>query len=158
MITYLEMRDASQLCPKECMDSSFRISALEEGGWEFNRSMYKRVGSPWKWTDKQDWSDEQWVEYSSNPGLHTFIAYHDRAVAGYFELLEQNGEVELIYFGLVSEFIGRGFGGSLLTRAIIEAWRLKPKRVWVHTCDQDHPAAVANYEARGMLSYKTEPS
>ena len=32
----------------------------------------------------------------------------------------------------------------------------QPRRVWVHTCTLDHPAALANYQARGMKSYKTE--
>jgi hypothetical protein len=28
--------------------------------------------------------------------------------------------------------------------------------VWVHTCTLDHPAALGNYQARGMVVYKTE--
>ena len=31
-----------------------------------------------------------------------------------------------------------------------------PKRVWVHTCNLDHPKALANYQARGMVVYKVE--
>jgi GNAT superfamily N-acetyltransferase len=56
------------------------------------------------------------------------------------------------------EFIGRGFGGALLTSAIEEAWRMSPSitRVWVHTCTWDHPDALANYQARGMVIYKRE--
>jgi GNAT superfamily N-acetyltransferase len=59
---------------------------------------------------------------------------------------------------LLPEFIGRGLGGALLTSAIEEAWRMSPPiyRVWVHTCDLDHPAALANYQARGMVVYKQE--
>ena len=40
----------------------------------------------------------------------------------------------------------------LLTSAIDEAWSLKPaaSRVWLHTCTLDHPAALANYLARGF--------
>jgi GNAT superfamily N-acetyltransferase len=59
---------------------------------------------------------------------------------------------------LLPEFIGRGLGGALLTSAIDEAWRLSPKRVWVHTCTLDHPQALANYQARGMVVYKVEES
>jgi hypothetical protein len=29
-------------------------------------------------------------------------------------------------------------------------------RVWVHTCTRDHPGALANYQARGMVIYKQE--
>jgi hypothetical protein len=30
--------------------------------------------------------------------------------------------------------------------------------VWVHTCNRDHPQALANYQARGMVIYKVEES
>ena len=77
-------------------------------------------------------------------------------MAGYFELFEREHEVEIIYFGLAPSFIGKGFGGALLTRALEEAWRMNPNRVWVHTCTLDHAAALSNYKARGMVVYKTE--
>jgi len=59
---------------------------------------------------------------------------------------------------LLPEFIGRGFGGALLTSAIEQAWKMAPvlERVWVHTCNRDHPQALANYQARGMSIYKIE--
>jgi GNAT superfamily N-acetyltransferase len=57
---------------------------------------------------------------------------------------------------LIPDFIGRGFGGALLTSAIEEAWRLSAQRVWVHTCNRDHAQALANYQARGMVVYKIE--
>jgi GNAT superfamily N-acetyltransferase len=59
---------------------------------------------------------------------------------------------------LLPKFIGRGFGGALLTSAIEKAWQMSPSitRVWVHTCTLDHPRALANYQARGMVIYKRE--
>jgi GNAT superfamily N-acetyltransferase len=67
-------------------------------------------------------------------------------------------EVEIAYFGLLSEFIGRGLGGDLLTSAIenVWAWSPAPIRVWVHTCNRDHPGALNNYKARGFCVYKVE--
>ena len=80
-------------------------------------------------------------------------------LAGYYELhRDDEGNIEIAYFGLLPEFIGRGLGGALLTSAIDEAWRLAPKRVWVHTCNRDHPKALANYQTRGMIVYKVEDS
>jgi GNAT superfamily N-acetyltransferase len=68
-----------------------------------------------------------------------------------------NDEVEIAYFGLLLKFIGRGLGGALLTSAIENAWAWSPtpSRVWVHTCNRDHPSALANYQARGFKIYKT---
>ena len=67
-------------------------------------------------------------------------------------------EIEIAYFGLLPEFIGRGFGGALLASAIQNAWGWAPtpSRVWVHTCNRDHPSALANYLARGFTIYKVE--
>jgi hypothetical protein len=41
----------------------------------------------------------------------------------------------------------------MLTDALERAWAWDARRVWVHTCNLDHPAAVKNYEARGMIIY-----
>ena len=87
--------------------------------------------------------------------------------AGYFELEKQRDTrntqeagvststdaVELVYFGVLPPFIGRGVGGALLTEAIRRAWALGPQRVWVHTCTLDHPAALPNYQKRGFRIY-----
>jgi ribosomal protein S18 acetylase RimI-like enzyme len=159
--TYLEMRSPEQLRPKR-VDSRFRVHEQTQGDWRFNRDMYLRVGEQWDWSDKRPWTDEQWKEYASAPELRAFAAYYDGALAGYYELRresEPDGRtraVEIAYFGLLPEFFGRGLGGALLTSAIEEAWRISPARVYVHTCNRDHPQALANYQARGLDVYRVE--
>jgi GNAT superfamily N-acetyltransferase len=155
--TYLEMRSPEELRAKRCEDPRFWIREATVRQWEYNRFLYALVGSPWAWRDKCPRSDEEWRDYVEAEGLRTFCAYHDGSPAGYYELRQDaSRDVEIAYFGLAPKFIGRGFGGALLTSALEEAWRLQPGRVWVHTCSLDHPAALANYRARGMKAYKTE--
>lgn len=157
--TYLEMCSPGQLRPKRCADGRFQVREKKERDWQFNRDLYLAVGQMWSWNDKRVWSDEQWKEYGLAPELRTLAAYYDDSLAGYYELRrDEQGGVEIAYFGLLPEFIGRGLGGALLTSAIEEAWRMLPSvsRVWVHTCNLDHPAALANYQARGMVIYKQE--
>lgn len=155
--TYLEMRSPGQLWPKGCTDAPFQVREQKDGDWRFNRDLYFAVGEQWHWIDKRPWTDGQWKEYAAAPGLRTFAAYYNQVLAGYYELRRDNETgVEIAYFGLLPEFIGRGLGGALLTSAIEEAWRMLPKRVWVHTCNHDHPQALANYQARGMVVYKVE--
>jgi GNAT superfamily N-acetyltransferase len=156
---YLEMTSPDQLRPKQSTDGRFRIRQQKEPGWTLNRDFYFAVGAKWAWNDKRPWSDEQWKEYACAPGLRTFVAYYDDAPAGYYELRrDDEGGIEIAYFGLLPEFIGRGLGGRLLTDAIEEAWRSlpPPPRVWVHTCNRDHPQALSNYQARGFAIYKQE--
>lgn len=160
--TYLEMRSADQLRPRRA-DSQFQVRENRERDWRFNRDLYFRVGEQWDWVDKRSWTDERWKDYATAPELQTFGAYYDDALAGYYELRRDGeGGIEIAYFGLLPEWIGRGLGGALLTSAIERAWSNDPhpSRVWVHTCNRDHPQALANYQARGLVVYKveTEPS
>jgi len=154
--TYLEMTCVAQLRPKTCADPRFRVLEATVKQWRFNRFLYEFVGADWAWHGKLSWTDEQWRSYVEDENLRTFVAYYDGSVAGYFELAECDHEVEIAYFGLAPSFIGKGFGGPLLTRALEEAWKAKPNRVWVHTCNLDHASALGNYKARGMVVYKTE--
>jgi GNAT superfamily N-acetyltransferase len=156
--TYLEMRSPDQLRPKRA-DARFQVREKRNRDWRFNRDLYFRVGEQWEWIDKRPWTDEQWKEYAAASELCTFSGYYDDVLAGYYELRrDTNGGVEIAYFGLLPEFIGRGLGGVLLTSAIEGAWRMEPNtsRLWVHTCNRDHPQALANYQARGMIVYKVE--
>jgi GNAT superfamily N-acetyltransferase len=68
----------------------------------------------------------------------------------------EDGAVEIAYFGLLQEFIGRGLGKYLLTEAVREAWRTGARRVWLHTCTLDGEAALPNYKARGFKPFKEE--
>jgi GNAT superfamily N-acetyltransferase len=158
--TYLEIRSPDQLRPKRA-DTRFQVREETARDWRFNRDLYFRVGEQWLWIDKRPWTDDQWNEYATAPEVRTFAGYYDNALAGYYELRrDAEGGVEIAYFGLLPEFIGRGLGGALLTSAIEEAWSgmsgIAPVRVWVHTCNRDHPQALANYQARGMIVYKVE--
>ena len=158
--TYLEMRSPDQLRPKRA-HPRFQVREMKERDWRFNRDLYLLVGEQWDWVDKRSWTDAQWIEYATVSELRTFAGYYDGALAGYYELnRDAGGDIEIAYFGLLPEWIGRGLGGALLTSAIEWAWRMEPKpgRVWVHTCNRDHPQALANYQARGMIVYNVEKS
>jgi GNAT superfamily N-acetyltransferase len=161
--TYLEMRSPEQLRPKPA-NARFEVRELKECDWRFNRELYFYVGEQWDWSDKRPWTEAQWKEYAEAPELRTFAAYYDGALAGYYELRREsevdgcNAAIEIAYFGLLPEFVGRSLGGVLLTSAIDEAWRMLPTRVWVHTCSRDHPQALGNYQARGMTVCKVEES
>lgn len=154
--TYLQMTDRAQFQPKVSTDPLFKVTEAPDKQWRLNRFLYKLVGEPWTWYDKLSWNEDQWRSYAEDDRLRTFVAYHDGVHAGYFELSNHDNEVEIAYFGLARDFIGKGLGGPLLSRAIEEAWNMNPGRVWVHTCTLDHPHAINNYLARGMVIYKTE--
>lgn len=147
----LEMTDAADL-----IDASVPVGAsldvVTDARPDLSESFYRRVGANWAWVDRLSWTPEQWQGWVDRPEHHLLVCRIDGVEAGYTELEQQEGgNVEIAYFGLLPEAIGRGLGGWLLSRAIEYAWNLAgTTRVWVHTCDLDGPAALPNYRARGL--------
>jgi GNAT superfamily N-acetyltransferase len=77
--------------------------------------------------------------------------------AGFAELdRRQPDEIELLQFGLMADFIGRGLGTWFLQWTIDKAWSYQPKRLWLHTCSLDPPAAVPLYKKAGFVQFKAE--
>jgi GNAT superfamily N-acetyltransferase len=76
--------------------------------------------------------------------------------AGYYELRvggPGSGDVEIVSFGLLPAFHGRGWGGAFLEHALRRGLALGD-RVWLHTCTLDSPRALPNYQARGLVPFK----
>ncbi|MGY5449930.1 GNAT family N-acetyltransferase [Agarivorans sp. MS3-6] len=154
-VYYLEQTTLQQLKAKP-LPTSIQVCEVIENQALRSEQFYREVGQYWQWTDKLIWSALQWQHYTDDQSLRTFGAFFEGQFVGYFELYkQQDASVEIAYFGLAKPYLGQGLGGSLLTRCIETAWQWQAKRVWVHTCDLDHPSALANYQARGMTLYKT---
>ena len=160
-VYYLEMTAPEQLQAKATAEPELEVKEAQISLPELNRFLYTAVGAEWNWWVRRDWNYKQWQQWLETPGVRTWVAYQKGTPAGYFELSQattDNNEVELAYFGILSQFIGRGLGGQLLTTAVQQAWQSQPQppRVWLHTCTLDHPHALANYQARGFRLYKRE--
>ncbi len=156
---HLEMRDPARLRPKACPDPRFRSVECTVKQGEYNRFLYQLVGHDWNWVERSPWSLDRWRQYAEADELRTWVGYVEGTPAGYFELqMQEGGSIEIRSFGLAPPFVGKGLGGPFLTGAIRSAWEWEAKRVWVHTCTDDHPHALANYQARGMVLFKTEVS
>ena len=86
-----------------------------------------------------------------------WVLYVGGAPAGYFELYAHaDCAVEVAYFGLLPEFKRRSLGKYLLSVATEKAWTSGARRVWLHTCTLDDPAALPNYLARGFRPFREE--
>lgn len=124
----------------------------------FYRYLYDAVGSAWTWVERKALSDAQLRAIIADPQVEVHVLWVDGVPAGYVELDRRRpAEVEVAYFGLVPEFIGRGLGRWLLDWAVARAWDGVPRRVWVHTCDLDHPRAIHVYQKAGFRIYAQRP-
>lgn len=161
VMTYLEQNSPDELVPAR--EQAIEVRRVEEVSPEFARYLYTAVGGHWHWIGKLGWNWDQWVDWLSRPGFETYVPWVGGIPAGYVALRGVGDQVEIENFGLLRAFIGRGIGGHLLTVGLRNAWTLHERhdgvdpiaRVWVNTNTLDGPAALKNYQARGLTPYKT---
>ncbi|MCW3014250.1 MAG: putative GCN5-related N-acetyltransferase [Solirubrobacterales bacterium] len=121
---------------------------------ELNHLLYTTIGQDFNWTDRLPWTTEQWTTYAGS--VETQVATLGDKTAGYYELRERDGAVEVAIFGLLEHARGLGVGGHLLAHALRRGLQIAP-RVWLHTCTDDAPHALANYRARGLQIFDVRP-
>ena len=156
IVSYLEMKSRQEFFPVDA-PAGFEGRKVNAPDGLVNQRMYREVGGDWDWTDRLVWSEEQWRAFAVQEGLETWLAYWEGEVAGYFELeVQDGGHVEIALFGLLPQMFGKGLGSAMLSLAVAQAWsRTNTTRVWLHTCTEDHPHALANYQKRGFRLFKT---
>ncbi|MFG2955257.1 GNAT family N-acetyltransferase [Streptomyces sp. NPDC048291] len=162
----LEQTSFADLLPAAAPDGgTVGIVRAEVPSPEFSRFLYASVGGDIRWTDRLGWSHARWEQHLARPGVESWVAYDRGTPAGYVELEPQDdGVVEIVYFGLIPAFRGRRIGGHLLSYGAARAWDLAErwdglpptKRVWLHTCSLDGEHAMANYQRRGFRLFDTK--
>jgi ribosomal protein S18 acetylase RimI-like enzyme len=155
----LEMLSPDELRPKLSDHPDLRIERMEFTCPEFNKFLHTMVGYNHRWGGRTKWSRDEWYKHVNKDGMETWVAYLSGTPAGYFEIgKNMEGEVFIHTFGLLPQFIGKGLGGHLLTRAVERAWEMGARRVQLSTCSHDHPHALKNYLARGFRIRQTRQS
>ncbi len=142
---------------------------------ELSQFLFCAVGHHWRWFSRLSWHYQQWLDYLSADTVRTWVLYQAGTIAGFVELnyhadSQQQPSVELKFFGLLPAFTGRGLGPTLAQAAIALAqqWLVEhhpaelnnpdeqTTAVWVHTCSDDHPAALITYQKSGFVIYHSE--
>jgi GNAT superfamily N-acetyltransferase len=159
--TYLEML-RNEISAEPEAPAGFRPAHWERPPLDEYRALFRAVGGEWGWTGRLLLSDGELRELLDHPGIEIHRLTCGSRPAGFAELDRRvPGEVEIVYFGLAPEFIGRGLGGFLLRWTVHRAWQgpvadgpsgpaALTRRVWLHTCEFDHPGAVAVYRKTGF--------
>lgn len=159
--TYLELPSREAFRPARSTTPDLLVLPAREPLPAFYRFLYEAVGRDYAWLDRLQWSDERLLTYLSRPSVTLLVLYVRGTPAGYIELdaaSEEEGEpgTEVVYFGLIPHFHGRGLGKHLLSVGVGNAFDAGAERVWLHTCTLDGPHALANYQGRGFVPYATE--
>jgi GNAT superfamily N-acetyltransferase len=117
--------------------------------------LFRAIGTPWLWYGRLQKSEAELQALLDDPNNEVYIAERDGRIVGLLELaIQANGDVEVGYFGFVPGETGRGLGSWLMDAGQRLAWR-KPatRRLWVHTCTADDPAALTFYRKMGFAAY-----
>lgn len=153
VVTSLEMTapPSPRRAPSERPDLA--LAPLDRDGLDAYRELYRRVGEDWLWFSRLLMPDAELGAILGHPEVeaHALRRAGDAEAVGLLELDGRvPGEVELAFFGLVPEAIGGGAGRWLMNKAITLAFARRPRRLWVHTCTLDHPAALGFYIRSGF--------
>jgi GNAT superfamily N-acetyltransferase len=155
-VTYLEMLARPERVVPSPRDGLTVIHA-KKPTVRYYRFLYDAVGGPWQWLSRRKLSDGELAAILQDSRDEVHVLHVEGVPAGFAELDRRvEGEVELVQFGLMPEFIGQGLGKFFLQWAIDRAWGYGPRRLWLHTCSLDHPAALPNYLKAGFRIYKEE--
>jgi GNAT superfamily N-acetyltransferase len=155
--TFLEMTTP----PPPRADRTDTRYALErvldpDPGWY--RSLFQRVSEPYLWSSRLAIDDAELTRILHDPGVEVYVLRDEAGDdAGFLELdFRVDGNCEIGFFGVLERMVGTGAGRFMMNRAIERAWTRDVKRVWVHTCNLDHPAALPFYMRSGFTPYKRE--
>lgn len=155
-VHYLEMRAPA---PRTCPPPQPDLTVVREltPAVETYRSLYQRVGEDYRWLSRRKLTDAELVAIIHDPLVETHLLKVAGETGGFAELdCRQPGEIEIVQFGLLPQFIGKGLGKWFLNKILENSWSRGPHRVWLHTCMFDHPAALPNYQQAGFRLYRTE--
>ena len=152
-VTYLEMRARPDRAFVQA-PAGVEVRRAVKPTLSFYRYLYDTVGGDWNWTGRRLMDDATLAQNVQDPKVEVNVLWVEGVPAGLMELdLRTPDEIELLYFGLMPDFVGKGFGRFALDWAVDRAWSFRPSRLWVHTCDLDHPNALSVYQKAGFVIY-----
>ncbi len=117
--------------------------------------LFREIGQPWLWFGRLLKTQDELAAVFARPRYAVYRALRDGRAVGLLELdYQADGDVEVAYFGLVPGETGKGLGRWLMDQAQRIAWaEADTRRLWVHTCTADDPAAPAFYQKMGFVAF-----
>lgn len=153
---YLEMM-ASPVAPTEPpVPEGLLLEPLARNDAARYQALFRAVGARWLWAGNLAKTETQIAQMLDAPDMETWVVAGQPGDLGLLQL-EYTAErgAELVYFGVVPDVIGMGFGRWLIEVAITRAFARPTHRLWLHTCNFDHPTALEFYQRAGFQIYAT---
>lgn len=160
-ITYLEMTARPDMAAPPFAGGATSHARLEPPlrlAPEAYRALYRAVGERWLWWERLVLTGAELAAVLDDPRVETRLFRVGDDTAGFSEIDRRAGadDVEIAFLGLMPAFTGRRLGRTLLAQTLRAAWTPAVRRVWLHTCDHDHPGALGLYRSAGFRFVRSE--
>jgi GNAT superfamily N-acetyltransferase len=148
-VTYLEQ--TAPAAPPALHWGSERIG-VERLSRELYLSLYRQVGEALRWDQRLLMPAQELDALLQGDALRIYVLRDVHGEGLGFCEFDRSAfpQIELKNFGLIPDAQGRGLGRWLLSTALQGEWRANPDRIWLHTDNWDHPAAVHVYQRTGF--------
>ncbi|MBV8855019.1 MAG: GNAT family N-acetyltransferase [Sinobacteraceae bacterium] len=151
-VSYLELTRAPAPAPAhtgpECI-------ACEKLAVEEYLDLYQRIGAQVRWDQRLQMPRAALIELLQSARDQLYVLRDERRqILGFCEFERVGEEAELKNFGLIAAAQGRGLGTWLLRTALHHEWSQRPARIWLHTDNWDHGAALHMYQSAGFRIYQ----
>ena len=70
---YLEIKSLTDLNIPNTSPNDYLIQLIEPADFQLNKFFYKNIGKNHHWVDRLVWSERQWIEYTSDEKVKTYI-------------------------------------------------------------------------------------
>ena len=152
VVTFVEMTAPPAAAP---LPAGLAVVRVEHPTAAWYRGLYTRIGQRWLWFSRAVMSDTALSALLASPAAELHVLRRNGEDIGMAELdRSEPGTVEIVSFGVVPEAVGTGAARALMETVLAQVFAGGAKRVWLHTCSFDHPAAVPFYLKRGFRAFK----
>ena len=151
---YLEMTQPPATPASRPWPEGLRIEHCPSPTLSFYYYLMITIGEYWAWSGPRTKTDEENRAIIEDPSVHLFVPYMHGVPAGIVEVhAHKHPEVELMFFGLMPEFIGKGLGLVTLSWTVDRVFGMGAERFHLHTCTLDSPNALPVYQKAGFTLY-----
>jgi GNAT superfamily N-acetyltransferase len=150
-VTWMELTDLSR--PVEPAPDGYVLRRLGREDATLHRKLYRDIGEPWLWSGLLMKSKGEMEAYLADPKVLSFAAFDGGKAIAMLDLEVSHEGIEIVYFGLAPAYTGKGAGGWLMAETIRITREAGQSRLWLHTCNFDHPRAISFYQKQGFAIY-----
>ncbi|MCP1400376.1 GNAT family N-acetyltransferase [Achromobacter insolitus] len=155
VVTDLEMR-APPAPSQDRLPEGLVLALMDQADPGAFRALFRKIGADWLWYSRLLMPDDELAAILDDSQVETFVIRQEGEDIGLLELdYRQPHSCELTFLGFIAGLTGKGYGRAVMNAAVRMAWSKDIRRMWVHTCSYDHPAALAFYIRSGFRPYAT---